>query len=193
MDKYSTINKAYETLDLNSTDSLAEVNRKYHRLALQTHPDKTKTTDSSKFREINEAYEKITDYLKYPENYCPLCKDYVETDSQFNCLKCMVCDQKIHSIHLFEWTKNNNALKKGTKSLADDLLKCPSCKNLSISLCHENIDINTRLKNEIRQTPFGSGRGFKNKKSKKLRRKGRKTKKRKNEKISNKPTSKPYP
>lgn len=129
---------------------------------------------------------------KEKKDKCPICHNYV--DLQFDCSKCMGCDQKIHYSHLFQknsWIKHKN--------LEDKLLKCPVCDSDSILLCGENIDINAHVKNAIiRKNP---GRGLKNKKSKKLRRKGKKTKKLKNEKtkkrksikISNKPTSKPYP
>lgn len=53
------IQKAFETLEINSMDiSLEKLKKKYHKLALKYHPDKNGNTIESKekFQKINDAY-----------------------------------------------------------------------------------------------------------------------------------------
>jgi len=53
------IQKAFEILEINSTDiSLEKLKKKYHKLALKYHPDKNGNTVESteKFQKINDAY-----------------------------------------------------------------------------------------------------------------------------------------
>jgi hypothetical protein len=135
---------------------------------------KTESNQQSVWEEKlrKKAIEKAIE--KEKKDKCPICRNYV--DLQFDCSKCMDCDQKIHYSHLFQ---KNSWIKQ--KNLEDKLLKCPVCDSDSILRCDENIDINAHVKNAIIRK--NSGRGLKNKKSNKLRRKGKKTKKRKNEKT----------
>lgn len=54
----------YEVLDLQKTCSEDEVKKGYRKLAMKWHPDKNpdnKEEASEKFREVNEAYEVLSD------------------------------------------------------------------------------------------------------------------------------------
>ena len=56
---------ARELLDLHNNFSLQELKKKYHMKALKTHPDKCidDPVASEKFKEINDAYHYLLDYL----------------------------------------------------------------------------------------------------------------------------------
>lgn len=54
----------YETLGIGKNASKDEIKRAYRRLAQQYHPDKGGEKDEQKFREINEAYEVLSDDTK---------------------------------------------------------------------------------------------------------------------------------
>ncbi|MDR2823154.1 MAG: DnaJ domain-containing protein [Mycoplasmataceae bacterium] len=55
----------YEVLGINKNASADEVKRAFRRLAMQYHPDRNKQPDAeSKFKEINEAYEVLSDQTK---------------------------------------------------------------------------------------------------------------------------------
>ena len=69
--------KAFEILEIDSNynDITIElIKKKYHKLALQNHPDKNGNTPESneKFRQINEAYNSsaITSDKLYCEYHC---------------------------------------------------------------------------------------------------------------------------
>jgi molecular chaperone DnaJ len=53
----------YETLGVNKSDSKEEIKKAFHKLAHKHHPDKNKG-DDSKFKEINEAYQVLSDDKK---------------------------------------------------------------------------------------------------------------------------------
>ena len=50
----------YEVLGVSKTASAEEIKRAYRKLALQHHPDKT-GGDDTKFKELGEAYEVLSD------------------------------------------------------------------------------------------------------------------------------------
>ncbi|OGH31343.1 MAG: hypothetical protein A3J69_02645 [Candidatus Levybacteria bacterium RIFCSPHIGHO2_02_FULL_42_12] len=55
----------YETLEVTKAASLDEVKKAYRKLALQYHPDRNKTKEADiKFKEINKAYEVLSDSQK---------------------------------------------------------------------------------------------------------------------------------
>ena len=55
----------YETLEINEGASEAEIKKAYRKLARQYHPDVNKDTDAEdKFKEINSAYEILSDKEK---------------------------------------------------------------------------------------------------------------------------------
>jgi hypothetical protein len=154
MNKADLISEAYNILGLKKSASLSEVGTQYRKLARDTHPDKHPDIDLSKFREINEAYTNIVEYLKSKE-ICPFCN---QTPSE--CVICMKCGQKMHIEHLREFN-------------VDELLRCPICSNDTITRCYMDpcisLDINAQIKTKMRKA-----KGLKNKKSNKLRRRKRK-------------------
>lgn len=55
----------YDVLGVSKNSSSAEIKKAYRKLALQWHPDRNKSTEATeKFKEINEAYEVLSDSKK---------------------------------------------------------------------------------------------------------------------------------
>src|SRR3989338_3643850 len=55
----------YDILGVNKNASLAEIKTAYRKLALQWHPDRNKSSGAEKkFKEINQAYEVLSDSKK---------------------------------------------------------------------------------------------------------------------------------
>lgn len=54
----------YAVLEVNNDASQEEIKRSYHRLALRYHPDKAGPEGAAKFKEINTAYEVLSDPQK---------------------------------------------------------------------------------------------------------------------------------
>ncbi len=59
------IQEALKTLNLSSLVSLNDIKKRYRELSKKFHPD-LNSQNSQKFREINEAYKILKDYI---ENY----------------------------------------------------------------------------------------------------------------------------
>ena len=66
-----TLRKLYSLLDVPEGSTNSDMKRAYHKLALETHPDRVEGGDAEQFKKINEAYEILTDSVKrqaYLEN-----------------------------------------------------------------------------------------------------------------------------
>ena len=64
------IGKYYKVLELDTNATLEQIKAKYRELALKWHPDRNKTGKeqaTKKFTKINDAYEKIIEYVKVEE------------------------------------------------------------------------------------------------------------------------------
>jgi len=63
---------SHKILNLDTTATIAEIKKRYRKLALKYHPDKNKTLSKkeaeSKFREITHAYKMLTD-KQYAKSY----------------------------------------------------------------------------------------------------------------------------
>jgi len=61
----STKRDYYEVLGVNKSATAEDLKKSYRKLALEWHPDRNKSTEAeSKFKEINEAYEVLSDSKK---------------------------------------------------------------------------------------------------------------------------------
>ena len=59
------LDKAFTTLELESTATIDEVRRRYRELTLKYHPDRNKTSDTTqKMTQINNAVDLIMDYFR---------------------------------------------------------------------------------------------------------------------------------
>ncbi len=54
----------YVILGVSRSATHEEIRQKYRHLVLMHHPDKNKTNDDSKFKEIQEAYATLSDQFK---------------------------------------------------------------------------------------------------------------------------------
>jgi len=61
----TTTRDYYDILGVSKNASKEEIKKAYRKLALEHHPDRNKSSDASeKFKEINEAYEVLSDHKK---------------------------------------------------------------------------------------------------------------------------------
>eukprot|EP01060_Flectonema_neradi_P032646 TRINITY_DN5232_c0_g1_i1.p1 TRINITY_DN5232_c0_g1~~TRINITY_DN5232_c0_g1_i1.p1 ORF type:complete len:299 (+),score=19.42 TRINITY_DN5232_c0_g1_i1:110-1006(+) len=66
-----TLRKFFALLDIPEGSGSSEIKRAYHKLALETHPDRVEGGDAEQFKRVHEAYEILTDTSKrkaYLEN-----------------------------------------------------------------------------------------------------------------------------
>lgn len=64
------INECYEIFEISSDSTEKDIKTKYKKLVLAYHPDRNKSTDTTKqFIRINEAYKILLDSKKKPQIY----------------------------------------------------------------------------------------------------------------------------
>lgn len=80
------MNKYFTILFLSETASLSDVKKAYRKLAKKYHPDKNSGSEefSEKFRNIQEAYEKITEYFKSKKQNTEKTKETYNQSSKTN-------------------------------------------------------------------------------------------------------------
>lgn len=80
------MNKYFTILFLSETASLSDVKKAYRKLAKKYHPDKNSGSEefSEKFRNIQEAYEKITEYFKSKKQNTEKTKEAYNQSSKTN-------------------------------------------------------------------------------------------------------------
>ena len=127
--------KAFEILeiDTNYTDITIElIKKKYHKMALQNHPDKNGNTPESteKFKQINEAYNYLKREIKIIQNNCDENDDDLENEDQpsssvyFDILKLFIkglLDGKYNDIFINIVQDIVSGYKKISLKLFDDL------------------------------------------------------------------------
>ena len=133
---------ALHILEINdlSCITIENVKKKYHRLALQNHPDKNGNTISSKetFQRINEAYQVVTREISIINNNDPLYSSTNtadESETQFESEY-----TKILSSFVDEFIKGNYNVY--ISSIIQDIVS--GCKDISLSL-FENMNKNQSL------------------------------------------------
>lgn len=131
-------NKAFEILEIDTINTnynditIELIKKKYHKLALQNHPDKNGNTPESneKFRQINEAYNYLKREIKIIQNNCDENDDDLENEDQpsssvyFDILKLFIkglLDGKYNDIFINIVQDIVSGYKKISLKLFDDL------------------------------------------------------------------------
>ena len=120
-------NKACSILQINSTFSELDLKKAYRILALKHHPDKNPNNQKEseeKFREIQESYEYLNNYLQYNKDNKNINLDYNSIFSDFlssfftngspevnNIVHTILKDGQHASIKLFETLDKDKAIK----------------------------------------------------------------------------------
>ena len=120
-------NKACSILQINSTFSELDLKKAYRILALKHHPDKNPNNQKEseeKFREIQESYEYLNNYLQYNKDNKNINLDYNSIFSDFlssfftngspevnNIVNSILRDGENASIKLFEKLDKDTAIK----------------------------------------------------------------------------------
>jgi DnaJ-class molecular chaperone len=122
-----------DTINTNYNDITIElIKKKYHKLALQNHPDKNGNTPESneKFKQINEAYNYLKREIKIIQNNCDENDDDLENEDQpsssvyFDILKLFIkglLDGKYNDIFINIVQDIVSGYKKISLKLFDDL------------------------------------------------------------------------
>ena len=122
-----------DTINTNYNDITIElIKKKYHKMALQNHPDKNGNTPESteKFKQINEAYNYLKREIKIIQNNCDENDDDLENEDQpsssvyFDILKLFIkglLDGKYNDIFINIVQDIVSGYKKISLKLFDDL------------------------------------------------------------------------
>lgn len=132
------MNKYFTILLLTEKASLSEVKKAYRKLAKKYHPDKNSGSNefNEKFRNIQEAYEKIIEYLKYRKQSTESKNEHSYTSKTDSV--------KANSTNQSKKTEKKNEEKDDFENLFEDIYNVKFEESNNVVLTHsigENIEV----------------------------------------------------